>query len=94
MSTIRRRKSYNDTTLSVRLPAPVLEQFTKLSESHFKTPSEMTRQLIVDYIKNAGVIAVQQVSVQNPNAPQQPRKPSQVFMTPEEEAKYNAEWDY
>jgi hypothetical protein len=58
----------------------VLEQFTKLSETHFKTPSEMTRQLIVDYIKNAGVIAIQQVQVVPPNNPNAPRKPSeQVF---------------
>lgn len=77
MSQTRRRKSYNDSTLSIRLPAQVLEHFTKLSESHFKTPSEMTRQLIADYIKHTGIIAVTPQATNtnprhNPNAPKAP----------------------
>jgi predicted DNA-binding protein len=93
MSQTRRRKSYNDSTLSIRLPAQVLEHFTKLSEAHFKTPSEMTRQLIVDYIKNTGILAV----AQTPQIPQRnsnlPKSPA-LQMSAEEQAQYNADWDY
>lgn len=84
MSSKRTRKSYNNSTLSIRLPDQVLEHFTKLSESHFKTPSEMTRQLIVDYIKNTGIIAVAQTP-QLPNKPNTPLRPSQQL--------YNNDWD-
>lgn len=73
MSYNKTRKSYNDSTLSIRLPAQVLDHFSKLSEAHFKTPSEMTRQLIVDYIKNAGILAVAQTPhTAKSNAPQRP----------------------
>lgn len=84
MSSKRTRKSYNNSTLSIRLPDQVLDHFTKLSESHFKTPSEMTRQLIVDYIKNTGIIAVAQTpqTTHNPNIP---RSPSQQ--------NYGDDWD-
>ena len=83
MSQARRRKSYNDSTLSIRLPAQVLEHFTKLSESHFKTPSEMTRQLIVDYIKNTGIIAVAPSEPNQRHNPNIPRSPAQQLPRPE-----------
>ena len=83
MSQTRRRKSYNDSTLSIRLPAQVLEHFSKFSETHFKTPSEMTRQLIVDYIKNTGIIAVTPNEPDQRNTHNTPRPPSRQLPRPE-----------
>ena len=45
------RKVHNNATLTIRLPEAILTQFSTMCDGLYKTPSEMTRQLILDYVK-------------------------------------------
>lgn len=44
------RKTHNNATLTIRLPEPILAKFTAMCDGVYKTPSEVTRQLILDYV--------------------------------------------
>lgn len=46
------KKSFNDATLNIRLPDAILKQFEQIAHGIYKTPSELTRTLIVDYVNN------------------------------------------
>ena len=44
------RKTHNNATLTIRLPEAILTKFTTMCDGIYKTPSEVTRQLILDYV--------------------------------------------
>ena len=46
------KKIFNNATLTIRLPDPVLKQFEQIAHGLYKSPSELTRQLITDYVNN------------------------------------------
>lgn len=72
------KKNFNDATLNIRLPDAVLKQFEQIAHGIYKTPSELTRNLIVDYVNNRKDIITALNSEQGrPRQPQQRAYPTQ-----------------
>ena len=46
------KKNFNNATLNIRLPDTILKQYEQIAHGIYKTPSELTRTLIVDYVNN------------------------------------------
>lgn len=75
------KKSFNNATLNIRLPEPVLKQFEQIAHGIYKTPSELTRQLIIDYVNNRKDVLT---ALNQPNQPkpQVNRNPHNLRMSP------------
>lgn len=86
----------NDQTLNIRIPNTLHEQLKVIAEAQYMPVSVMVRLALAEYVRTHATSALSKVVAQQnaPQQPQPPRKPSQVFMTPEQEAQYNADWDY
>jgi predicted transcriptional regulator len=82
------RKSHNNATMTLRLPDAILTQYTQLCDNAFKTPSEMTRQLIIDFVRNnQAFVLAKEHAKHTPNA-----KP---FVTlPRMDQAIENDWDY
>ena len=70
----RRKARLNDSTLTIRLPKVIEEQLVQVSHAQFKAPSQVVRDLILQYIQtqaflaNAPVQSVNQSSVRHIDA--------------------------
>jgi predicted DNA-binding protein len=79
----RRKARLNDSTLTIRLPKVIEEQLVQVSHAQFKAPSQVVRDLILQYIQtqaflaNAPVQSVNQSSVRQGDA-----KPSAQVYNP------------
>lgn len=65
------RKTHNDATLTIRLPDAVLKQYTTMCDGQYKTASEMTRNLILQYVNQhkdflVAIDTMKQQNAQNP----------------------------
>jgi predicted DNA-binding protein len=48
----------NDTSLTIRLPQVISDQLVSISKKQFKPPSQVVRDLIIEYIKNNQAILI------------------------------------
>ena len=64
------KKNFNNATLNIRLPDTILKQYEQIAHGIYKTPSELTRQLIIEYVSNR----IDMLSALQPDASKQKPK--------------------
>ena len=75
----RRKARLNDSTLTIRLPKVIEEQLVQVSHAQFKAPSQVVRDLILQYIQNQAFLSnapIQTMQGVNQSAVRQVAKPS------------------
>ena len=53
----RRKARLNDSTITIRLPKVIEEQLVQVSHAQFKAPSQVVRDLILQYIQTQAFLA-------------------------------------
>lgn len=88
----RRKARLNDSTITIRLPKVIEEQLVQVSHAQFKAPSQVVRDLILQYIQTQAFLANAPIQGANQIGVKQVAKPSDQNPYEISDEEYDATW--